>query len=153
MVSSLVMTLLSVLQPIIEIYFQVVGRKEQEEREKEEREKKEREKDGEKEKEKEKEEHEKLSASGLCDSEYFFLFFFFSFLPFLSNPFPPPSLFPFFFSLRPFVQKYRNVLNEIVRKTPGVLEGSLNYLTKYAKFLDFDNKRGYFRKKLDQESG
>lgn len=57
-------------------------------------------------------------------------------------------------SISRFVDKHRRLLNAYVRQNPSVLDGSLKYLVRNPKLLEFDNKLSYFRssvKKQQQE--
>eukprot|EP01087_Luapelamoeba_hula_P018001 TRINITY_DN5737_c0_g1_i6.p1 TRINITY_DN5737_c0_g1~~TRINITY_DN5737_c0_g1_i6.p1 ORF type:complete len:3934 (-),score=815.66 TRINITY_DN5737_c0_g1_i6:63-11864(-) len=47
-----------------------------------------------------------------------------------------------------FAEKYRTILNELIRETPALLQGSFKALIKYPRCLDLDNKRHYFRTEL-----
>lgn len=52
-----------------------------------------------------------------------------------------------------FAEKHRKVLNSLVRSTPSLLTvGSLRILTRTSKFLDFDNKRVFFRHQLHRRA-
>jgi E3 ubiquitin-protein ligase HUWE1 len=44
-----------------------------------------------------------------------------------------------------FCEKHRKLLNDLVKQNPSILEGSLSSLLQVPVFLDFDNKRAYFR--------
>lgn len=55
--------------------------------------------------------------------------------------------------LAKFAEKHRKVLNSLVRATPSLLTvGSLRILTRTSKFLDFDNKRLFFRHQLHRRA-
>lgn len=47
-----------------------------------------------------------------------------------------------------FAETHRKIVNLIVSFEPSVLEESMNMLLKHPKLLDFDNKRVYFRKRV-----
>ncbi|KAL0476612.1 hypothetical protein AKO1_002850, partial [Acrasis kona] len=50
-----------------------------------------------------------------------------------------------------FLEKNRTFLNELVRTSPNLLTNSLSLLMKHPKYVDFDNKRTWFRAKIHQE--
>ncbi|EGC31458.1 hypothetical protein DICPUDRAFT_39910 [Dictyostelium purpureum] len=44
-----------------------------------------------------------------------------------------------------FVEQNKSLINDLIRQDSNLLTGSLSVLAKVPKFLDFDNKRTYFR--------
>jgi hypothetical protein len=50
-----------------------------------------------------------------------------------------------------FLEKNRSFLNDLVRSSPSLLTTSLALLMKHPKYVDFDNKRTWFRAKIHQE--
>ncbi|KAJ7557451.1 hypothetical protein O6H91_05G127400 [Diphasiastrum complanatum] len=50
-----------------------------------------------------------------------------------------------------FADKHRRLINAFVRQNPGLLEKSLNLITKVPRLIDFDNKRAHFRSKIRQQ--
>lgn len=52
-----------------------------------------------------------------------------------------------------FTAEHRKLLNEMVRNTPSLMQGSFALLVKNPKMLDFDNKRSYFMQKLAKDRG
>lgn len=49
-----------------------------------------------------------------------------------------------------FAEKYRSLLNDLVRQNPALLHGTFKILLKYPRVLDFDNKRAWFRHQLQK---
>lgn len=49
-----------------------------------------------------------------------------------------------------FAERYRGLLNELVRQNPALLRGTFKVLVKYPRVLDFDNKRSWFRHQLQK---
>ena len=47
--------------------------------------------------------------------------------------------------LRRFMEKHRVLLNVLLRRSPELLQGSLAPLLRAPRFIDFDNKRAFFR--------
>lgn len=47
-----------------------------------------------------------------------------------------------------FAERHRKLLNAFVRQNPGLLEKSFSLMLKVPRFVDFDNKRAYFRSKI-----
>ena len=52
--------------------------------------------------------------------------------------------------LTKFADKHRKLLNAFVRQNSQMLKGSLKLLLKTPRLLDFDNKRAYFRHRMDR---
>ncbi|XP_026661935.2 E3 ubiquitin-protein ligase UPL2-like isoform X2 [Phoenix dactylifera] len=50
-----------------------------------------------------------------------------------------------------FSEKHRKLLNAFVRQNPGLLEKSFSLMLKVPRFIDFDNKRAYFRSKIKHQ--
>eukprot|EP00818_Percolomonas_sp_WS_P010924 CAMPEP_0117451014 /NCGR_PEP_ID=MMETSP0759-20121206/8779_1 /TAXON_ID=63605 /ORGANISM="Percolomonas cosmopolitus, Strain WS" /LENGTH=1324 /DNA_ID=CAMNT_0005243581 /DNA_START=1599 /DNA_END=5573 /DNA_ORIENTATION=- len=51
-----------------------------------------------------------------------------------------------------FLEDNRDILNEVVRNNPHLLDESLSlFITKYPRFVDFDNKRTWFKKALAKD--
>jgi len=50
-----------------------------------------------------------------------------------------------------FLEKNRKFLNALVRSNPSLLHSTLSLMMKYPKFVDFDNKRSWFRAKLAED--
>lgn len=50
-----------------------------------------------------------------------------------------------------FAEKHRKLLNAFVRQNPGLLEKSFSIMLKVPRFVDFDNKRSYFRSKIKHQ--
>ncbi|KAJ8645550.1 hypothetical protein MRB53_007298 [Persea americana] len=50
-----------------------------------------------------------------------------------------------------FSEKHRKLLNSFIRQNPGLLEKSLSLMLKVPRFIDFDNKRAYFRSKIKHQ--
>ncbi|CAN4122413.1 unnamed protein product [Withania somnifera] len=50
-----------------------------------------------------------------------------------------------------FAEKHRKLLNAFVRQNPGLLEKSFSIILKVPRFVDFDNKRSYFRSKIKHQ--
>jgi len=50
-----------------------------------------------------------------------------------------------------FLHKHRRLVNAVVRQTPSLLEDSLKLFATQPRFLDFDNKRGYFHNRLKKQ--
>ncbi|XP_058080803.1 E3 ubiquitin-protein ligase UPL2-like isoform X2 [Magnolia sinica] len=50
-----------------------------------------------------------------------------------------------------FSEKHRKLLNAFIRQNPGLLEKSLSLMLKVPRFIDFDNKRAYFRSKIKHQ--
>ena len=44
-----------------------------------------------------------------------------------------------------FMEKHRTLLNVVLRRSPDLLQGSLSPLLRAPRFIDFDNKRAFFR--------
>ena len=43
------------------------------------------------------------------------------------------------------MEKHRTLLNVVLRRSPELLQGSLSPLLRAPRFIDFDNKRAFFR--------
>jgi len=54
-------------------------------------------------------------------------------------------------TLTRFAEKHRRLLNAFIRQNPGLLEKSLSMVLKAPRFIDFDNKRAYFRSRIRQQ--
>lgn len=54
-------------------------------------------------------------------------------------------------TLTRFAEKHRRLLNAFIRQNPGLLEKSLSMMLKAPRFIDFDNKRAYFRSRIRQQ--
>lgn len=68
-----------------------------------------------------------------------------------ANPLAPPPLSPELQRVRDFVESHRLLLNALLRQNPGLLERSLAPLVTMPVcrvFLDFDNKKTYFRSQV-----
>jgi len=52
-----------------------------------------------------------------------------------------------------FVARNRRILNDLVRLNNTLLQRSFKSLIKYPQYLEFDNKRAYFRAKLRENDG
>ncbi|XP_004501671.1 E3 ubiquitin-protein ligase UPL2-like isoform X2 [Cicer arietinum] len=50
-----------------------------------------------------------------------------------------------------FSEKHRKLLNAFIRQNPGLLEKSFALMLKIPRFIDFDNKRSYFRSKIKHQ--
>lgn len=50
-----------------------------------------------------------------------------------------------------FSEKHRKLLNAFIRQNAGLLEKSLSLMLKVPRFIDFDNKRAYFRSKMKHQ--
>ncbi|XP_019701852.1 E3 ubiquitin-protein ligase UPL2 [Elaeis guineensis] len=50
-----------------------------------------------------------------------------------------------------FSEKHRKLLNAFIRQNPGLLEKSFSLMLKVPRFIDFDNKRAYFRSKIKHQ--
>lgn len=50
-----------------------------------------------------------------------------------------------------FLEKNRRFLNALVRSNPSLLNTTLSLMMKYPRYVDFDNKRSWFRAKLDED--
>ncbi|GMH04119.1 hypothetical protein Nepgr_005958 [Nepenthes gracilis] len=50
-----------------------------------------------------------------------------------------------------FSEKHRKLLNAFIRQNPGLLEKSFSLMLKVPRFIDFDNKRSYFRSKIKHQ--
>ncbi|KAL9656285.1 hypothetical protein ABK040_007898 [Willaertia magna] len=50
-----------------------------------------------------------------------------------------------------FLEKHRVFLNTLVRSNPALLHTTLSLFMKYPKYVDFDNKRTWFRSRLADE--
>ncbi|KAJ0748742.1 putative HECT domain, UBA-like superfamily, armadillo-like helical, Ubiquitin-associated [Helianthus annuus] len=50
-----------------------------------------------------------------------------------------------------FAEKHRKLLNGFIRQNPGLLEKSFSVMLKVPRFIDFDNKRSYFRSKIKHQ--
>ncbi|KAD4386159.1 hypothetical protein E3N88_26328 [Mikania micrantha] len=50
-----------------------------------------------------------------------------------------------------FADKHRKLLNGFIRQNPGLLEKSFSVMLKVPRFVDFDNKRSYFRSKIKHQ--
>lgn len=50
-----------------------------------------------------------------------------------------------------FAEKHRRILNAFIRQDPSLLEKSLSMFLKAPRFMDFDNKRSYFRSRIRQQ--
>ncbi|XP_024977054.1 E3 ubiquitin-protein ligase UPL2-like isoform X1 [Cynara cardunculus var. scolymus] len=50
-----------------------------------------------------------------------------------------------------FSEKHRKLLNAFIRQNPGLLEKSFSVMLKVPRFIDFDNKRSYFRSKIKHQ--
>ncbi|CAK8568158.1 unnamed protein product [Lathyrus sativus] len=50
-----------------------------------------------------------------------------------------------------FSEKHRKLLNAFIRQNPGLLEKSFSLMLKIPRFIDFDNKRSYFRSKIKHQ--
>ncbi|KAK9080849.1 hypothetical protein SSX86_000608 [Deinandra increscens subsp. villosa] len=50
-----------------------------------------------------------------------------------------------------FADKHRKLLNGFIRQNPGLLEKSFSVILKVPRFIDFDNKRAYFRSKIKHQ--
>ncbi|XP_076899559.1 E3 ubiquitin-protein ligase UPL2-like [Bidens hawaiensis] len=50
-----------------------------------------------------------------------------------------------------FADKHRKLLNGFIRQNPGLLEKSFLVMLKVPRFIDFDNKRSYFRSKIKHQ--
>ncbi|GAA0152832.1 ubiquitin-protein ligase [Lithospermum erythrorhizon] len=50
-----------------------------------------------------------------------------------------------------FAERHRKLLNAFVRQNPGLLEKSFSLMLKVPRFIDFDNKRAYFRSKIKHQ--
>lgn len=50
-----------------------------------------------------------------------------------------------------FAEKHKKLLNAFVRQNPGLLEKSFSIMLKVPRFVDFDNKRSYFRSKIKHQ--
>ena len=43
------------------------------------------------------------------------------------------------------MERHRTLLNVVLRRSPELLQGSLSALLRAPRFIDFDNKRAFFR--------
>ncbi|GLU16061.1 hypothetical protein SLE2022_325110 [Rubroshorea leprosula] len=50
-----------------------------------------------------------------------------------------------------FSEKHRKLLNAFIRQNPGLLEKSFSLMLKVPRFVEFDNKRAYFRSKIKHQ--
>ncbi|XP_010520834.1 PREDICTED: E3 ubiquitin-protein ligase UPL2-like [Tarenaya hassleriana] len=50
-----------------------------------------------------------------------------------------------------FSEKHRRLLNAFIRQNPGLLEKSFALMLKVPRFVEFDNKRAYFRSKIKHQ--
>ncbi|KAF8079578.1 hypothetical protein N665_1017s0001 [Sinapis alba] len=50
-----------------------------------------------------------------------------------------------------FSEKHRKLLNAFIRQNPALLEKSFSLMLKVPRFIEFDNKRAYFRSKIKHQ--